>query len=155
MAIGKTDDPRFVVLERDRYSLPHDISVVRNAATLNSFSYTADKHIIGSHGGLFPEEVVVGFSVLRQSVQRSPVLVSCRGEGKPKQPGDIEVTIDNPNSVPLTDLCLYINELSSLKIGKPLTRTIPANTKESFKVNISDWPELPPSHEGKSLALIR
>lgn len=153
MAIGKTDDPRFVVLERDRYSLPHDISVVRNAATLNSFSYTVDKHIIGSHGGLFPEEVVVGFSVLRQSVERSPVLVSCRGEGKPKQPGDIEVTIDNPNSVPLTDLCLYVNELSSLKIGKPLAITIPANAKESFKVNISDWPELPPSHEGKSLAL--
>lgn len=73
MAIGKTDDPRFVVLECDRYSLPHDISIIRNSASLGAFSYTTNKKIIGSHGGLFPEEVVVGVSVLRTSVQRRPV----------------------------------------------------------------------------------
>ena len=64
----------------------------------------ADKKIIGSHGGLFPEEVVVGVSVLRKSVQRHPVSVFCLGEGKPKQSGEMEITIDNPNSVPLTNL---------------------------------------------------
>ena len=153
MAIGKTDDPRFVVLESDRYGLPHDISVVRNSNTLNAFSYTNKQEIIGSHGGLFPEEVVVGFSVLRRSVERFPVLVSCRGEGKSKQTGSLEVTIDNPNSLPLTDLYLYINQLSSLKNGKSLEITIPANKQESFKLDISDWPELSPNHEGKSLVL--
>ncbi len=74
MALGKTDDPRFAVLESDRYGLPHDISIVRGSGSLGSFSYTSNKEIIGSHGGLFPEEVVVGVSVLRKAVQRCPVL---------------------------------------------------------------------------------
>lgn len=153
MAIGKTDDPRFVVLERDRYGLPHDISIVRNSASNGAFSYTTNKKIIGSHGGLFPEEVVVGVSVLRKSVQRRPVLISCRGEGKPRQPGELEIIIDNPNSVPLTDLCLCIKELPSFNTGKPLEREIPANNRVLIKVIIPDWPELPPTHEGDRLFL--
>ena len=153
MAIGKTDDPRFVVLERERYSLPHDISVVRSSAGLGSFSYTTDKKIIGSHGGLFPEEVVVGVSVLQKTVQRQRVLISCRGKGKPKQSGELEVMIENPNSVSLTDLCLLIMQLPSLSTGKLLEQTVPANDKVSFKVTVSDWPELPLTHEGDRLFL--
>ncbi len=152
MAIGTTDDRRFVVLERDRYGLPHDISVVRGSASLGSFSYTANKHTIGSHGGLFPEEVVVGVSVLGKLVQRVKVLISCRGEGKPREPGELEIIIDNPNSVPLTDLCLYINELP-LNTGKPLEQIVPANNNISFKVPIHNWPELPPTYEGNRLPL--
>lgn len=153
MAIGKTDDLRFVVMERDRYSLPHDISIVRGSASLTSFSYTTNKKIIGSHGGLFPEEVIVGVSVLRKSVQRLGVFVSCRGEGKPRQPGELEIDIENPNSVPLTDLCLCIRELSALSTGKLLEQTVPANNKVSFKVTIPDWAELSPTHEGNRLSL--
>lgn len=153
IAIGKTDDPRFVVLERDRYGLPHHISVVKGSASLGSFSYTKDRKMLGSHGGLFPEEVVVGVSVLRKSVQRRPVLVFCRGEGKPQQIGKIEIVIDNPNSVPLMDACLRINELSTLNSGKPLEKIIPANDKLTLKIEISKVPELPPGHQGDCLSL--
>lgn len=153
MAIGKTDDPQFVVLERDRYSLPHDISIVRDSASLGAFSYTTNKKIIGSHGGLFPEEVVVGVSVLQKSVPRIGVLISCSGEGKPRQPGYLESVIDNPNSVPLIDLCLCIKELPSFNIGKPLEQTVPANNRISFKVAIPNWPELPPTHKGDRYSL--
>ncbi|MEM1392937.1 MAG: hypothetical protein AAF915_09975 [Cyanobacteria bacterium P01_D01_bin.50] len=153
MAIGKTDDSRFVVLESDRYGLPHDISVIRNSASFSSFSYTTDKKIIGSHGGLFPEEVVVGVSVLRKSVQRRPVLISCYGEGEPKKSGELEITIDNPNSVPLTDLFLYINELPSFDSGKPLEKTILANKKETFKLTIPEIPELLPDDKNNEFLL--
>jgi len=153
MAIGTTNDPRFVILEAERFSLPHNVSIVRKAACINALSYTVKKEIIGSHGGLFPEEVVVGVSVLRQSVQRHLVIVSCRGEGKPKQPGELEVIIDNPNSVPLTDLCLYIKELPSFNTGKTLAQKLPANKNVSLNISISEWPELPPSHEGNRLYL--
>jgi len=153
MAIGKTDDPRFVVLERERYGLPHDVSIIKGSACLGSFSYTTNKGVIGSHGGLFPEEVVVGVSVLQKSVQRVGVIISCRGEGKPRQSGELEITIDNPNQVPLINLCLRIKELSSFSNGKPLEQKVPANDKVSFKVKIPDCPELLPSHEGNRLAL--
>lgn len=153
MAIGKTDDPWFVVLERDRYGLPHDISIVRSSANLGSFSYTTNKKIIGSHGGLFPEEVVVGVCVLGKSVQRLSVLIFCRGEGKPRQSGELEITIDNPNSVPLTNLCLYIHELPSFNSGKSLEEKIPANQRLTFKVIIPEVPELPFAHQGDRLFL--
>ncbi len=150
MAIGKTDDPRFVVLEGDRYGLPHAISIVRSSASLGSFSYTTNKKIIGSHGGLFPEEVVVGVSVLRKSVQRRSVFIFCRGEGKPRQSAELEITIDNPNSVPLTNLCLYIHQLPSFNSGKSLEEKIPANQRLTFKIIIPEVPELPFAHPDES-----
>ncbi|BAY08111.1 hypothetical protein [Calothrix sp. NIES-2098] len=152
MAIGKTDDSRFVVLEGNRYSLPHDISIVKGSASLSSFSYTSNQKIIGSHGGLFPEEVLVGVSVLRKSIQRRPVLVFCVGEGKAKQSGELEITIDNPNSLPLTNLCLYIQELPAFQQGKPLTQEIPANQRCSFTIIIPEVPKLP-LNQGNDLFL--
>ncbi|BCL36368.1 hypothetical protein [Nostoc sp. MS1] len=151
MAIGKTDDHRFVVLESDRYSLPHDISIIKGSASLSSFSYTNNQKIIGSHGGLFPEEVVVGVSVLRKYIQRRPVRVFCCGEGKPNQSGELEITIDNPNSVPLTNLCLYIQELPSFLQGELLAE-IPDHQRCSWKIIISHVPELPPN-QGNELFL--
>ncbi|BDI15078.1 hypothetical protein ANSO36C_08800 [Nostoc cf. commune SO-36] len=153
MAIGKTDDTRFVVLEGNRYGLPHDISIVKGSASLGSFSYTSNKKIIGSHGGLFPEEVVVGVSVLRKSIQRLPVLLFCLSEGKPRQAGKLEITIENPNSVPLTDLCLYIHELPDFQQGKLLKQEIPANQRFSFQIIIPEVPPLPPNYPGNNLSL--
>uniref|UniRef100_A0A0C1N9Y3 PglZ domain-containing protein n=1 Tax=Tolypothrix bouteillei VB521301 TaxID=1479485 RepID=A0A0C1N9Y3_9CYAN len=153
IAIGKTTDPRFVVLESDRYGLPNDISVVRSSATISSFNYNSDKKILGSHGGLFPEEVVVGFSVLKKTIQRSPVIITCHGEGEAGKPGRIEITIDNSNSVPLTDLYLYIKELPSFDTKKPLEKTIPANQRVSFQLTIPKTPELSLTHESDRLPL--
>lgn len=153
MAIGKTDDPRFVVLEAERYGLPHDLSIVRGAACLNAFSYTEKKEIIGSHGGLFPEEVVIGVSVLRQFTARLPIQVHCQGEGHAGQSGELTLTVDNLNSVPLTQICLYINELSDLKTGYLLDTEIPAGKKVLIPFPISHFPSLPPSHEGNQLSL--
>ena len=153
MAIGKTDDPRFVILEAERYGLPHDLSIVRGAACLNAFSYTEKNEIIGSHGGLFPEEVVVGVSVLRPFTARLPVQVTCHGEGNSGQRGELTLEIDNLNTVPLTQLCLYIDELTALKIGYPINIKVPAGQKVLVQVPIPNYPELPPNHEGKQLAL--
>lgn len=152
MAIGKTEDSRFVVLDAS-YGLPHDISVVRGSATNSAFSYTASKKVIGAHGGLFPEEVVVGVSVLRKSVVRLPVIVSCCGEAKPQQPGELTVNIDNPNAVLLSDLCLYIQELPNFKDGKVLEQEVFANQKLSFNIKIPEVPQLPPTHKGDRLFL--
>ncbi|MBF2068019.1 MAG: protein kinase [Calothrix sp. C42_A2020_038] len=150
MAIGKSNDERLVVLDRERYGLPHDISVVKGAASLGAFNYTTDKKIIGSHGGLFPEEVVVGVSVLRTSVPRLPVLVTCSGKGEANKQGELTITIDNPNSVPLTNLSLGINEIS--KLEQPLAIKVLANSKLTFNIDIF-VPSLPLNHQGDILPL--
>ncbi|MUG96880.1 protein kinase [Scytonema sp. UIC 10036] len=153
IAKGKTTDPRFVVLESDRYGLPYDISIVRSSASISSFSYNPDKKILGSHGGLFPEEVVIGFSVLKKTIQRSPVIITCHGEGETGKPGTINITIDNPNSVPLTDLYLYIKELPTFDTKKPIEKTIPANQRVTFQLTIPKTPELSLTHESDRLSL--
>ncbi|MEO0014673.1 MAG: hypothetical protein RLZZ535_3062, partial [Cyanobacteriota bacterium] len=153
MGIGKTDDARFVVLEAGRFGLPHDLSIVKGAACLKAFNRTMEGEVIGTHGGLFPEEVVIGVSVLRQFVERYPVIVFCQGEGKARQPKHLTVTIDNPNKVPLTDLCLQINELTSLKTGMSLEATIPAKEKVTLNIDIPELPELPVDSEGNQLSL--
>jgi len=153
MAIGKTDDPRFVVLDAERYGLPHDISIVKGPASLNAFSHTEKNEIIGSHGGLFPEEVVIGVSVLRQVAVRLAVQAICQGEGEPGKPGALILTVKNLNTVPLTQLCLSINELPALKAGYAIEETIPAGQEILVSVPVSSFPELPPSHEGNQLAL--
>lgn len=145
MGVGKTDDHRFIVLDARRFGLPHDISIVRNSDCISAFTYTKDKEIIGSHGGLFPEEVVLGFSVLSQSLKRYPVIVTCSGEGQPKQPGELIITIHNHNLVSLTSPCLYVNELTDFKTGKILDITIKPNEKVIHRISISEYPELPPN----------
>lgn len=153
MAIGITEDPRFVVLSAQRFGLPSDISVVRNQDSLGSFNYTKNQKIIGTHGGLFPEEVVVGFSILSKNILRLPISITCKGEGKAKEKGELEIIIDNPNAVPLTNLYLYINEIEELKVGKMLDITIPANQKITHKLEIKKIPELPPDKTENYLAL--
>jgi len=49
--------------------------------------------------------------------------------------------------VPLTNLCLYIQQLPYFKEGKPLQQEIPANQRYSFKIIIPQVPELPLNQE--------
>jgi len=48
---------------------------------------------------------------------------------------------------------LYIDELTALKIGYPINIKVPAGQKVLVQVPIPNYPELPPNHEGKQLAL--
>jgi serine/threonine protein kinase len=153
LAIGITEDERFVFLEKERFGLRDNLSIVRGSGSFQSFNYTTNKNVIGSHGGLFPEEVVIGVSILQRSSHRYPVSVISQGEGQANQPGELEIIIDNPNNVPLTNLCLYINEFPTLQTGYPLEDQIPAQQKTSLKVPIVQWLERPPSGESDRLPL--
>jgi len=151
-ALGTTNDERFIVLNSDRYGIPETLSIIRGSESFGSFSYTESREIIGSHGGLFPEEVIVGVSILCQSVKRIPVVVYCQGEGKAKEKGELKITIHNPNSIPITDLCLYIDQLYMFKNGQPLT-TIKANDKITLNIIIPEFPEFPINHSGNKLKI--
>jgi len=153
MAIGKADHPQLVVLDKERFDLPYDISVIRGPDSFSSFSYADDKSIVGCHGGLYPEEVVIGFSVLTRSVKRLPVIVKCSGSGRPGEPDTLKVEINNPNPVVIADLRLVVNQIDSLQQGTELVGTVGPKETQTFDIEIQNWPELPPSHNGNSLPL--
>ena len=153
MAIGKADHPQLAVLDKERFDLPHDISIIRGPDSFSSFSYADDKSIVGCHGGLYPEEVVIGFSVLTRSVKRLPVIVKCSGSGRPGEADILKVEINNPNTVAIADLKLIINQLDNLQQGTELVGTVGPKATQTFNIEIPNWPELPPSHNGNALLL--
>lgn len=140
MAIGTTTDKRFVALSAIRFGLPEDISVVRGAQCLHDFKATVDGTILGSHGGLFPEEVIIGVSVLRTNPHRLPVLVSANGMGESGKPGQLILSITNPNTLALQELVLYVKGVLELS-GVSIETMIPANQQQTVTVPILHWPE--------------
>ena len=150
---GRVPDPRFVTLDADRYGLPHDISVVKGSGCIRSFQASQSGLLVGTHGGLFPEEVVVGTSVLRYALQRRPIIVKCTGIGKPLQTGEITVRIVNSNDVSLTGICLYIEEMTSLRAGQLLDIEVPASSEITWHCSVPHWPEVPVSQELNEVAL--
>ncbi|TVQ26154.1 MAG: hypothetical protein EA367_00420 [Leptolyngbya sp. DLM2.Bin15] len=153
MAIGKAEHPQLATLDQSRFELPHDISIIRGSSSFSSFSYGDDKSIIGCHGGLYPEEVVVGFSVLSRSVKRAPVIVKCFGEGRPGESSTLKVEIYNPNLLALEDLKITVLQLGTLQAGQALEGVVEPKETQTVEISIPAWPELPPSHPGKHLPL--
>ena len=154
MAIGRVDHAQLTILDKARFDLPHDISIIRGSNSFSSFKYADDKSIIGCHGGLYPEEVVIGFSILKRSVKRAPVIVKCSGEGRPGEPSTLTIEIYNPNPLVLEDLKITVPQLGALQSGQALEGIIEPKKTQLIEVPIPRWPELPPSYEGKSLSLI-
>lgn len=133
MAIGSTEDERFWTLDPDKFGIPHPISIPKGAVCLSG-SHT------GSHGGLFPEEVVVGMSVLQAIVKRFPVQVCCEGHGKANNNGQLTLNINNPNLVSLTQLMLVIPEIPELATGYLLKNSILPQSSQLITINIQSCP---------------
>lgn len=153
MAIGKGNHPQLMVLDKERFDLPHNISIIRGPSSFSSFSYADDKSIVGCHGGLYPEEVVIGFSVLTRSVKRLPIIVKCFGAGQPGEAGILKAEINNTNAVAISDLKLIVNQLDDLQQGIELDGMVGSKETYTFDIEIQNWPELLPSYSGNSLPL--
>ncbi|MFN7465216.1 MAG: methylation-associated defense system protein kinase MAD6 [Pseudanabaena sp.] len=147
IAIGRTEDPRCFVLGAKAFGLPEDISVPKNGSCFSTFQRTSQGMGIGLHGGLFPEEAIIGVSVLSQIVERKPVSISINGSSKASQKGKLSITIDNRrNSVAIYDLILSIKELPEFIYGKQITRQL-SNRKETYTIEIT-FPKLSPNTKG-------
>lgn len=152
MAIGTTTDDRFVNLAAAKFGLPYDISVVRGSGCLHNYKTTVDGTVLGSHGGLFPEEVIVGVSVLRINPDRLPVVVKLDGNGKAGKPGHLILSVTNPNSIALQELVLSI-EGGLVLVDFPIEATIPPNQTQMLQIFIQSWPELSPTQKEPTLSL--
>lgn len=153
MAEGISEDPRLVVLAAGKYGVQHAISVVRGEGCLGGFNTGLDGKIIGSHGGMFPEEVVVGVSVLQRLQVKRSVLAVVSGTGKAGVMGILKIFIDNPNPVELLDVFLYVNGIAELKGGRKLADTIAANLHQTLNIEVSQWPTLSMDHTETQLVI--
>lgn len=150
---GKTQDRRFVLLDAAQFGLPEDLSVIRGAGCLSAYQLGQNGQAVGLHGGLFPEELVIGCSVLRHGVTRKPVSVLCTGQGKLKEAGTLKVEVVNPNEVPITGGLLSIAEIPELANGIAVQLHTEPFGKQTFDVPVSHWPELDVNTPGNRIRL--
>jgi len=139
MGQGAISDDRFLNLSSGKFGLPHDVFVARGDAC-----YTTAKNGRGiaaaTHGGLLPEEIVIGVSVLQKGVTRLPVIVACAGEGTADKPGTLKVKIRNPNPVPLQGVTIYLDQVDEFRAGKSVNRVVQANSDEEIDLLIGKTP---------------
>lgn len=83
---------------------------------------------IGVHGGLFPEEVVLGLSVLLRQPVRPPLTAQISGTGTSGQAGQLTLRLDNPHpvavkllSLSLTGIELDLTNLELLELAAQKT----------------------------------
>lgn len=139
MGKGEIDDDRFLNLPRGRFGLPHDIFVARGDACYSN-TESGRGLAAATHGGLLPEEVIAGVSVLQKNVTRLPVIVTCAGEGTAGRPGTLKLWIRNANPVPLHDVTIYLDQIAELRAGKSVSDAVPANGDRTIALTIGQTP---------------
>ena len=153
MAYGSVEDPRFVRLDAEKYGTQRDISVVRGPGCIRPYQVSHSGEAVGVHGGLYPEEVIVGMSVLRLGAHRKPLTVVCSGMGKAQQAGILRVDIVNPNESNVTDGYLYVSEIPSLAGGIPLRLDVAPFGQTTVYADVDQWPESPFGGDSNRLKL--
>lgn len=136
---GAINDNRFLNLSSGKFGIPHNIFVARGDAF-----YTTAKNGRGiaeaTHGGLLPEEVVVGVSVLQKAIIRLPVIVTCMGEGTVSRPGTLRIKIRNPNPTPLQDVTIYLDQVDDMRVGQSMNIVVNANSDVQIDLHIERTP---------------
>jgi len=94
----------------------------------------------GVHGGLFPEEVVVGFSVLSRKPIRQPISARVEGEGETGKQAKIILKIDNPNPASIRIISLIINELEDYKNGKMILESLHSVSNSTIELFVQKFP---------------
>lgn len=96
---------------------------------------------IGLHGGLYPEEVIVGMAVLVSNPEYLPVVGVISGEGESGQESSIRLLVDNPNRVAVQPLSLTINDLTIRDQGELATSAVRPMSTLEIDISVDTFPQ--------------
>jgi len=136
----KAPDGSAVILNPTRFQLSEPTTLALKSYHFGGWSNDSQGRSWGVHGGLFPEEVVVGFSVLLRKHQRKPVTASIIGTGETGKPGTITLWIDNPNSAPIRLLTLTLNEVDEYQQPQPLHSDVEGLSQSPVELGLLKYP---------------
>ncbi|HWQ35450.1 MAG TPA: hypothetical protein VNQ79_21565 [Blastocatellia bacterium] len=123
-AYVRASDNSAVLLNPTRFQISEAATIALRSYYFGGWPPDSQGRAWGVHGGLYPEEVVVGFSVLRRRHQRRPVTAAVTGTGEAGRPGRVTLWIDNPNPAPLRLLTLTLSEVNEYRAESPLDREV-------------------------------
>ncbi len=139
-AYVKSADGSAVLLNHTLFQLSEPTTLALKSYHFGGWSQDSRGRAWGVHGGLFPEEVVVGLSVLRHNHQRKPVTASVTGTGEVGKPGRMTLWIDNPNPAPLRLLTLTLNEVDEYRASVLPDRDVAGLSQPSIELELQKFP---------------
>lgn len=134
----KSPDGSAVVLDPTMFQLNELTTVALKSYYFESWSKDVQGRAWGIHGGLFPEEVVVGLSVLIRKHQRKPIAANVTGTGEVGKPGRITLWIDNPNPAPVH--LLRLDGVDESWLSLPVNREVEGLSQSPVELELSKYP---------------
>jgi hypothetical protein len=109
------------------------------------------------HGGLYPEEVLVPWVVLRRDVQVEQISVTITGEGIVNQLGNVSVTVANPNAfaVEIAYLSLTAKGTQGHPTMIPLDESVGAMSTRHLVRPLAPWPNVTGDDQVRAILIYR
>lgn len=133
-------DGTIVELNPIRFQLDEPTTLALGHYYFGAWTMDPQGRAWGVHGGLYPEEVVVGFSVLSRKPRRLPVTAEIRGEGEAGRSGAIQLMVDNPNRASINLLSLRVAAIEDCRDGKVLHERVDAADTSMIEIAVQNFP---------------
>lgn len=142
-----------VFLSKDRFGLLSDDAAV--ILTDHAFRSEKQKKEISTHGGLFPEEVIIPWMVFERNLSRPEINIKLSGKGQANQPGSVKILAINPSSIDITisRIIFVFNEDDNYVIN--VDQKIPGMDKIDFDITLPAWPSSEQKAQGSAQAFFQ
>lgn len=136
----KTDNGETVSLNPTSFRLSEPTTIALGPTYFVDLKANTHEGAIGVHGGLFPEEVVVGLAVLMREPSHKKLTATINGNGETGKKGHITLTIDNPNQVAVNPLSIIIENLEIAEQGDLLLAKLSPQQMKNLDIPIEKFP---------------
>ena len=139
-SFARNSDEETVYLNPKGFRLAEPTTLALGRTYFVDWQNNARQEAIGVHGGLFPEEVVVGLSVLVRRPIRKLLTATITGIGETGQPGVVALQIDNANSTPITLLAIEIESVEISNTSNLIHKKIGAHQTVTLELLVRGYP---------------
>lgn len=148
------DENMLVYLSKDRFGLSDDAAVILSDTAFKTNDGKQNSELY-THGGLFPEEVIIPWIVFVRDVPRPDIEIAINGEGRSNQPGLLTVLVINSSRINLTVVGIEFN-FGIDKVSKQcLTHYVESYRSEKIEINITSWPSSEQVLNGRARLVVR
>lgn len=139
-AFVKTNDGETVYLNPTSFRLSEPTTIALGSTYFVDLKANAANGAVGVHGGLFPEEAIIGMAVLMRQPSHKKLTVTANGNGETGKSGTLLLTIDNPNATTVNPLSITINNLEIGNQTELLFGKVAAQKTVNFEISIEKFP---------------
>lgn len=139
-SFAKNEDGETAFLNPKSFRLSEPTTIALGSTYFVDREKDPNQEAIGVHGGLFPEEVVVGLSVLLHQPLRKSLTAVISGAGETGKTGTIRLEIDNPNPALVTLLSITVDGLEMPGQGQLMLKKVSPHQTVNYEITLPQFP---------------